>query len=378
MKRVAVLALLATLLVSNGVAADTLVEIYSRPGCPHCAEARHFLDELKSERADFSVLEHDVTSDPDALERLAALSAGAGIQTPGVPTFIIGDSVLVGFDPNATPARIRALLGAGGAPAREGAQAHPQAVQPLTSVELPLVGRVEVERLGLPLFTVLVGLLDGFNPCAMWVLLFLLAMLVNLKSRSRMALIAGTFVVVSGVVYFAFMAAWLTVFMLIGISQPVRILLAVVAVLVGSINIKDFFTFRRGPSLSIPESAKPGIYRRIREILHAENLAGAVVGIAVLAFLVNLVELLCTAGLPALYTAILTSHQLPPWKYYAYLTLYIGAYVVDDAIMVTIGVVTLGRRKLQERGGRWLKLLSGLVILALGLLLLVRPRLLGF
>lgn len=121
----------------------------------------------------------------------------------------------------------------------------------------------------------LVGLLDGFNPCAMWVLLFLLAMLVNLKSRSRMALIAGTFVLVSGIVYFAFMAAWLTVFMLIGISQPVRILLALASLLVGAINLKDFFAFGRGPSLSIPESAKPGIYKRMRGVLHAGNLAGA-------------------------------------------------------------------------------------------------------
>jgi len=101
-------------------------------------------------------------------------------------------------------------------------------------------------------------------------------------------------------------------------------------------------------------------------------------GIVVLAFLVNLVELLCTAGLPALYTAILTGQGLPVWKYYAYLSLYIAAYMLDDAILVTIGVVTLGRQKLQERGGRWLKLLSGTIILALGVLLLLRPGWLGF
>jgi hypothetical protein len=101
-------------------------------------------------------------------------------------------------------------------------------------------------------------------------------------------------------------------------------------------------------------------------------------GIIVLAFIVNLVELLCTAGLPALYTAILTSHGLPPWKYYAYLTLYVAAYMLDDAVLVTIGVVTLGKWNLQERAGRWLKLLSELVILTLDVLLLVRPSWLGF
>ena len=362
--------------MAGSTSAQTVIEVYSRPGCPHCAEAHHFLSELATERSDFRVVEHDVTREPGALERLRELSDGAGVETPGVPTLVIGENLLVGFDAASSPARIRALLTARGpsppAPGPPGTRAE------LESVELPLIGRVQVERLGLPLFTVLVGLLDGFNPCAMWVLLFLLAMLVNLKSRARMALIAGTFVAVSGVVYFAFMAAWLTVFTLIGISQPVRIVLASIALLVGAVNIKDFFAFGRGPSLSIPESAKPGIYKRAREVVHAENLAGAMVGIVVLAFLVNLVELLCTAGLPALYTAILTSHQLPPWKYYAYLTLYIAAYVLDDSIMVTIGVVTLGRRKLQERGGRWLKLLSGLVIIVLGFLLLARPGWMGF
>jgi hypothetical protein len=230
----------------------------------------------------------------------------------------------------------------------------------------------------LPLFTLVVGLVDGFNPCATWVLLFLLAMLVNLKSRPRMALIAGTFVLVSGAVYFAFMAAWLTLFMAVGISQPVRLLLAVVAISIGTVNLKDFFALGRGPSLSIPESAKPGLYRRVRAILHAEDIAGAMVGIVVLAFLVNLVELLCTAGLPALYTGILTSQRLQPWEYYAYLTLYIAAYMLDDAILVMLGVATLGKRKLQERGGRWLKLLSGAVIFVLGVLLLLRPGWLGF
>jgi uncharacterized membrane protein HdeD (DUF308 family) len=134
----------------------------------------------------------------------------------------------------------------------------------------------------------------------------------------------------------------------------------------------------RGSSLGISEAAKPGFYRRVREILHADDLAGAMLGIVTLAFLVNLIELLCTAGLPALYTAILTSQGLPSWQYYAYLALYIAAYMLDDAVLVTIGVATLGRRKLQERGGRWLKLLSGLVILALGALLLVRPGWMGF
>ncbi|MEQ8667873.1 MAG: hypothetical protein RIC12_01790 [Pirellulales bacterium] len=241
------------------------------------------------------------------------------------------------------------------------------------TITLPWIGEVRVSELGMPLFTLSVGLIDGFNPCAMWVLLFLLAVLVNLKSRSKMLAVAGTFVIISGVAYFAFIAAWLNVLGWIGLLRPVQITLAVLAIVVGTVHVKDFFAFHRGISFSIPESAKPGIYARVRSIVSAENLSAAIAGAAVLAVLVNIVELLCTAGLPALYSQILTMQGLPWWQNYLYLLLYILAYMFDDTLMVAAVVATMGRPKMQETHGRWLKLLSGTVILALGLVMLLRP-----
>ncbi len=207
----------------------------------------------------------------------------------------------------------------------------------------------------------------------MWVLVFLLSVLVNIKDRRKILAIAGTFVVVSGVAYFTFMAAWLNVFMLIGIVRPVQVILGVFAIFIGVINVKDFFAFKKGISLSIPESSKPGLYRRVRQIVTAKYLSVALTGAITLAIVVNMVELLCTAGLPALYTQILTSHGLPWWQNYLYLGLYIAAYMFDDTLLLGIVVVTLSNRKLQEREGRWLKLISGLVILALGVVMIFRP-----
>ena len=241
-------------------------------------------------------------------------------------------------------------------------------------VEVPLFGKLNVKQLGMPLFTIIIGLIDGFNPCAMWVLLFLLSILVPLQDRRKIILVAGTFVLISGLAYFAFMAAWLNVFRLIGYRRWSEVVLGLIAVAIGLIHIKDFFAFKRGITLSIPESAKPGIYARVRRIVTAENLTAAVVGAAGLAVLINMVELLCTAGLPALYTKVLTMQGYPTWVEYAYLALYNGAYMFDDSIMVGIAVFTLGRHKLQEREGRWLKLLSGLAILVLGLILLLVPQ----
>lgn len=242
------------------------------------------------------------------------------------------------------------------------------------AIEVPWFGRISAGRLGMPLFTILIGLVDGFNPCAMWVLLFLLSVLVNLRDRRKILAVAGTFVVISGLAYFMFMAAWLNVFLWVGILRWVQVALAILAIVVGTIHIKDFFALHRGISLSIPESAKPGIYARVRGIVMAESLVGAIFGATILAVLVNMVELLCTAGLPALYSQVLAMRDYPAWKNYAYLGLYILAYMFDDALMVAIVVITLGKRKLQEHEGRWLKLVSGLVVLGLGLVLLLRPE----
>lgn len=132
----------------------------------------------------------------------------------------------------------------------------------------------------------------------MWVLLFLLSMLVNLQDRKKMFLIGGSFVLVSGLVYFAFMAAWLNLFFVIGMSRLAQILLGSIAALIGILNIKDFLAFGSGPSVGIPGAAKRGIYRQVRRVIQAENLVGALAAVVVLAILVDTVEVLARRVFP--------------------------------------------------------------------------------
>jgi len=334
------------------------LEVFTREGCPHCAEAADFLADLRRERPELHIAVHDVGRDAAALARLRELAARQGISRAGVPAFLVDGELVIGFRGAASAAELQARLA--------GARSVEDAV------DTGWFGLLRADRLGLPVFTIALGLLDGFNPCAMWMLLFVLALLVNLRDRTRMALIGGTFVLVSGVVYFAFMAAWLNIFLLIGYVRAVEIALGFLVVAIGAVNVKDFVAFGRGPSLGIPQAVKPGVYARIRGILQAERLPAALAGAIVLAVLVNAIELLCTAGLPVLYTRILTGRALPSGQYYGYLALYNVAYMADDAVMLMVAVVTLGRRKLQEREGRWLKLASGVVMLGLGTALLAR------
>jgi glutaredoxin len=346
-----------------GAPGDEII-LFHREGCPHCERAHAFLDDLQRENPKLVIVRLDVERDPQARSRFFELSEQNSITRPGVPAFLICDQFTVGFDrPETTGEMIRMQLGG-----------SVSAAEQFDELARSRFSGLSVESLGLPLFTIVIGLVDGFNPCAMWVLTFLLSVLVGIGNRRKMVLIAGTFVLVSGLMYFAFMAAWLNAFLLVGYSRPLQVILGGLAALIGMVHIKDFFAFKRGITFSIPEGAKPTLFVRMRRVVTAEKVGASVLGVALLAILVNVVELLCTAGLPAVFTQILTLRDLSTLEYYGYLVLYNVAYVFDDALMVAAAVFTLARWRMQERHGRWLKLVSGLVICALGAVLVFAPQ----
>lgn len=349
---------------SRTAACDQVV-LFHREGCPHCERAQAFLDELEHESPALTIERFDIGLDTRARVRFFELSEQNGITRPGVPAFLVCDQFTVGFDrPETTGEIIRMQLGGREVSIEER----------LTELTGGHLSSLSLDRWGLPVFTIALGLVDGFNPCAMWVLTFLLSLLVGIGNRWRMLAIAGMFVVVSGIVYFAFMAAWLNVFLLTGFSRPLQVTLGSLAALIGIVHIKDFFAFKQGVTLSVPESAKPTLFARMRRVVTAENMLGSLVGVALLAILVNFVELLCTAGLPAVFTQVLTLHELAAIERYGYIALYNVAYIFDDALMVSVAVYTLARWRMQERHGRWLKLVSGLVVCALGAVLLLAPQ----
>lgn len=370
--------------------AETAVslEVFVREGCPHCAKAEQFVGDLQRQRPDLQVIVRDVTREPQALHRLQSIAAEQGIRAVRVPAFYANGQLIIGYSNAETSGKlIQAVLDrirpsppesqglAGACKPEPNVVCEPGvATPPLNpeTVAIPFLGTYfSVQQLGLPLFTLALGLLDGFNPCSMWVLILMISMLAPMRNRLRMLMIAGTFVAVEGIAYFLFMAAWLNLFLLIGLSRISEISIGLIALLAGVINLKDWWGLGGTVSLSIPEAAKPGIYARIRRILQAQNLTGALIGAVVLAIMVQLVELLCTSGFPALYTRILTLRQLNGWAYYGYLLLYNAAYLLDDVIVLAIGVITLSQRRLQEKEGRLLKLLSGFVMLGLGIYLIV-------
>ena len=368
--------------------------------CPHCREAHPFVMDLPNQYPWLKLHALELTDNPANSQLYVAMAAALGKEAMYVPAFFYCGQMVTGYDTADTSgaALVENLLTCRDAVVDEAAVAGVQAspgepvAQPETAapaelalaeaaaastITLPLVGAIDAQQMSLPLFTVVLAGLDAFNPCAFFVLLFLLSLMVHAHDRRRMLLIGAVFVFFSGLIYFVFMAAWLNVFLRIGELKLITLIAGLIAVAIALINIKDFFWFKQGVSLSIPASAKPGLYQRMRNLARAGSLPTMLASTAVLAIAANSYELLCTAGFPMVYNRVLTLHDLPTSAYYLYLAAYNIIYVLPLLLIVVLFSMRLGAHKLSENEGRVLKLLSGLMMLLLGLLLIFAPDLLN-
>jgi hypothetical protein len=364
--------------------------------CPHCIHALPFIEELDTSIPWLNVvwLQADL-GDPE-VERVAlAAAAEVGENIAGVPAFMFCDTMITGYNsPEGIGAEIvtgleacRGLYAAQSSPTssslprslvREMSRNETEGATTTMAQEVavPGIGTVSASSVPLPIFTVIVAGLDAFNPCAFFVLLFLLSLLVHAKNRTRMAIVGFTFIAISGILYFVFMAAWLNVFLVTGHLTWITAVAGVIAISIALLNLKDYARPGSKASLSIPETAKPGLFSRMRKLVSDDRfipVLGATIALAVVA---NSYELLCTAGLPMVFTRVLTLNDLSTPGYYGYLALYNMIYVIPLFGIVIAFVWTLGSRKLQPEEGRALKLLSGTMMLGLGIVLLFAPELL--
>lgn len=341
--------------------------------CPHCLEAQPFVEAIPASRPWVAFHSLELSRHPDNSRLYIDMAAALGQQADAVPAVLFCGELHVGWHrADTTGAEIVQRLDAcrarvlAGQPVSAGARA--------TTLTIPVIGSLNAGRFSLPVLTVAIAGLDAFNPCAFFVLLFLLSLMVHQRNRGRMLAIGGIFVLFSGLMYFVFMAAWLNLFHLLGNLAWVTLAAGALAVFVGGVNIKDFFAFEKGVTFSIPQSRRPDIYRRARAILAAGSLPAMLAATVLLAVAANFYELLCTAGFPMVYTRLLTLSGLTPAQHYLYLALYNAVYVAPLALIVLAFVRTLGARKLTEREGRLLKLLSGTMMLELGALLVLAPE----
>jgi hypothetical protein len=365
--------------------------LFWRSGCPHCEREREFLARLAAVRPALRVHEFNIWEQAAHRSLLQRVGLVLGADASAVPLTVVGGQAFSGYLSDGTTGRdieLRVLeclardcpdpvasLLAGSEP--KTAPVPERAGRP-TVLTLPLVGEIATENLSLPALTVLLAALDGFNPCAMWTLIMLLGVLVGIPDRRRRWLLGGSFIAASALVYFLFLIAWLNLFLFLGMLLWVRVGVGLLALAGGGYYLRQFMLGRDAVCEVSQAPQRRRTLDRLRDMSQRHALSLALAGIVGLAFAVNLIEMLCSAGLPAVYTRVLTMSALPAWQYYAYLLLYILVFMLDDLIVFFATMKALEVAGLGTRYARWSHLIGGSVLLLIGGLLLVKPEWLMF
>jgi glutaredoxin len=350
-------------------------------GCPHCRAEDAFLENLKRDYPEIVVEKYEVSESFENQDKLKQIGQELNFDPNAVPVVIIDKKFISGYAEGITDREIERIIlenrkeiDSVQGICKTGSDCEESDQKKVNT----LFGEVNLNALSLPAVSALIGFLDGFNPCAMWVLIFLISLLLTMKDKKRMWSLGAIFIVVSGLVYFLFMSAWLNLLLFIGIISIVRISIGILAIGTGVYSIRDFLINKSGSCKIAGSEKRSKIFSRIREIVGRKNFFLAVLGIIVLAFAVNLVELLCSAGLPAIYTQLLTLNDLPKWQYYFYMFIYILFFIIDDLFVFVLSMVTLKLTGVTSKYSRYSRIVSGALILIIGLLMIFKPSWLMF
>ncbi len=354
------------------------IAFFFHPQCPHCREQKDFIPYLQAKYPELSWAQYD-TSLPENVRLLADFIAKSSdpLATIGVPMTFIGPYVIDGFETAETTGvrleqAIRALLKNDPSlfPQADASSGHRQ------TLNLPLLGTIRLAEYSLPALAVIIGLVDGFNPCAMWVLVYLISLIVSLNDRRKIWLLVGTFVASSGILYFLFMTAWLNVFLFLGYLRGLTLIIGLGALGAGILNIREYVQTKGQLTCTVGDAAaKKKTLSRIDRIVDAPLTAFTVFGIIALAFIVNSIEFACSAALPAIFTHTLTLRHLPTIEYYGYILLYDFFFMLDDLIIFSLAVLALDTSIGQRYAGHC-RIIGGVVLIVLGGVMVFQPELL--
>jgi len=389
MKKLLLILIAIILLPINTYAAKTInAHLFYKDGCPHCEEEKVFFDEYLKDNNDVKLYTYEVTTSDENYNLFLNSQKMLSKKSSGVPYLVIGNQIIIGFATSETTGKnieiiidyyrdniYRDLVGelTGLVPVNK------DIVLPKINVlngkiYVPFLGEINPKTYSLPILAMLIGFADGFNPCAMWILIFLITMLFGMKNRKKMWILGITFLVVSALTYFVFMVAWLNVALFITQINIIRALIALVALVFGIINVKKYFSIKEDGCEVVSDNKRVKIMDKIKEIVVSKSFILSMIGIAILAISVNIIELLCSLGLPVMYTQVLAMNDLSNTQYYIYIVIYVFFFLLDDLIVFFIAMKSLKLKAISTRYTKYSHLIGGLIMLIIGLLMLFKPE----
>jgi thiol-disulfide isomerase/thioredoxin len=399
-------------------------------GCPHCAKAKPYFENLAVAHPEIVLKSYEVYYDPENQSLFALMAQQYGIEQFAVPTIFIGPYHLQGYaeelnpdiesvvlqciqqgcvDPGLgvikpsdtmnTPNATESLTTTPSQPPVETITPLPTPITTATplpvaagispakpsgsinqsyDLDVPLLGKVNLASQSTLISTMLIAVVDGFNPCSLWVLTMLLALTLHTGSRKKVFIIGLVFLTVSAGIYALFIAGLFSVLKIASFMGWIRILVALIALVFAIVNIKDYFWYKEGISFTIADEKKSGIFKKMRTVIDASQSFTGLVGATIaLAAGVSLVEFSCTAGFPVVWTNIIATQHISGAAFVLLLILYMVIYQLDEMVIFFTSVATLKASRVEEKHGRVIKLISGVLMLTLSFVMLFNPALMN-
>ena len=369
---------------------DLNIYLFYGDGCPHCKEEEKWFESYLKKNDYIKIHRYEVWYNKDNQEKYSKVHDILNDTSSGIPYLIIGETVISGFDEEITPERIKNAVeyykninykdkvGIYLGIVEDKNEEETKTDYQESEVKIPILGKQKIKDVSIGLSAVVIGLVDGFNPCAMWILLFLISMLLGMKNRKRMWTLGITFLVSSALVYFLFLISWLNLAVFLNKILYIRVAIAFVAVLFGVIQVNSFF-FKKDDGCEVVDTKnRKKIIKSIQKIVKEKSFILALLGIILLAASVNIVELLCSLGLPVMFTQILTINEVSKFGQILYSLIYILFFMIDDIIIFIIAMKTLEIKAISNKYGKYSHLIGGLIMITIGILMIYKPEWLMF
>ena len=357
--------------------------------CSHCKAEKKFLESIKKDYPNLVIRSYEVSSSTN-YDYMKIAKDRIGSTSTGVPFTVIGDEFFNGYMAS-IGSRMKATLDSYyndntevETPALEEPKEEIDEEPKLeekeetkkeenTEYDIPLLGKIDAKEASIPLIAIILGFIDGFNPCALWILLFLINMLFNMKNRKKMWLLGTTFLVTSAIVYFLAMLGLSVVLSFAAITW-VRRIIALVAIIGGVLNLRSYLTAKEDGCHVVDEKKRKKYFTKIKALTAEQNLLIALIGIIALAASVNLVELACSAGFPTIFITILELNNIDGLIKIGYILIYILFFLIDDLAIFIIAMLTLKISGVTTKYSKIAHLVGGIIMIVIGLLLIFKPE----
>lgn len=377
--------------IENISAKEVNLYFFHGEECPHCAEESEYLDELQKEYNDLKIIKYEVWHNDENAILLQNIKTTLKKENPYVPFTVIGLNSTTGFNEQ-TKITLKEYIDyclkeecvdIVKQVEKEGKSIilnNDNKNDIKTTVTVPILGEINAKDVSIPLLSIVIGFIDGFNPCAMWVLIFLISFLLTTKDRRKMWILGSTFLLTSALIYMLFMMSWLTITIKLTNVTIIRNIIALVAVIAGFINLRSFYRMSKkdiGCEV-VNDTKRKKTINKIKEVVLEKKMIISILGIIALAVSVNIIELACSAGLPLVYIEVLSLNKVSNVMYFIYILIYCFFFLIDDLIIFIIAMTTFKVTGISNKYTKYSHLIGGGIMLLIGLLLIFKPEIIMF